>query len=113
MALRRGRWPWRMCQIPRPVHVFIRGNPNNPGALTPPHFLSCLGGSEDKVFRDGSGRLDLARAIIDPAESAYGAGDREPRLDASLRRRVWFARRAISASAAIRRRIRSCSIIWP
>ncbi len=51
---------------PAPGHVFIRGNPNNPGALTPPHFLSCLGGGDDKVFRDGSGRLDLAQAIIDP-----------------------------------------------
>jgi uncharacterized protein DUF1553/uncharacterized protein DUF1549/cytochrome c len=51
---------------PVPAHVFIRGNPNNPGVLTPPHFLSCLGGSE-KVFHDGSGRLELARAVIDPA----------------------------------------------
>jgi len=51
---------------PLPTHVFLRGNPNNPGALAPPHFLTCLGGSEEKVFRDGSGRLELARAIIDP-----------------------------------------------
>jgi hypothetical protein len=28
--------------------------------------LSCLGGSEEKVFKDGSGRLELARSIIDP-----------------------------------------------
>ena len=47
-------------------HVFLRGNPNNPGALAPPHFLSCLGGSDEKPFRDGSGRLELARGIIDP-----------------------------------------------
>jgi hypothetical protein len=51
---------------PVPTHVFLRGNPNNPGALAPPHFLSCLGGSAEKVFRDGSGRLELAHAIIDP-----------------------------------------------
>jgi hypothetical protein len=51
---------------PVPVHVFLRGNPNNPGPLTPPHFLSCLGGGDGKVFRDGSGRLELARAIVDP-----------------------------------------------
>jgi Protein of unknown function (DUF1553)/Protein of unknown function (DUF1549)/Planctomycete cytochrome C len=51
---------------PVPAHVFLRGNPNNPGALTPPHFLSCLGGSAEKVFKDGSGRLELARSIIDP-----------------------------------------------
>jgi len=51
---------------PTPAHVFLRGNPNNPGALAPPHFLSCLGGSEEKTFKDGSGRLELAKAIIDP-----------------------------------------------
>jgi len=51
---------------PVPAHVFLRGNPNNPGAQTPPHFLSCLGGSDEKTFKDGSGRLELARSIIDP-----------------------------------------------
>jgi hypothetical protein len=48
------------------AHVFVRGNPSNPGAPAPPHFLSCLGGSDDKLFRNGSGRLELARAIADP-----------------------------------------------
>ncbi len=51
---------------PVPAHVFLRGNPNNPGALAPPRFLSALGGDDEKVFREGSGRLELARAIIDP-----------------------------------------------
>ena len=51
---------------PTPVHVFLRGNPNNPGMLAPPRFLSCLGGNDEKVFHNGSGRLELARAIIDP-----------------------------------------------
>ena len=51
---------------PVPAHVFLRGNPNNPGALTPPRFLSCLGGSDENVFQDGSGRLELAGSIIDP-----------------------------------------------
>ena len=50
---------------PQPAHVFLRGNPNNPGALAPPKFLSCLGGSDEKLFTDGAGRLELARAIID------------------------------------------------
>ena len=52
--------------VPQPVpgRVFIRGNPGNPGALTPPHFLSCLGGDERQVFSAGDERLDLARAII-------------------------------------------------
>lgn len=51
---------------PTPGRIFIRGNPGNPGAPAPPRFLSCLGGSDDRLFRDGSGRLELARAIIDP-----------------------------------------------
>jgi hypothetical protein len=51
---------------PVPTHVFLRGNPNNPGALAPPHFLSCLGGSDESVFHDGSGRLELAHSIINP-----------------------------------------------
>ena len=52
---------------PVPGHVFLRGNPNNPGAPAPPRFLTCLGGGDDKIFRNGSGRLELAQAIIDPA----------------------------------------------
>lgn len=46
------------------AHVFIRGNPNNPGVETPPHFLSAI--SENAPpFTHGSGRLDLANAIAD------------------------------------------------
>jgi hypothetical protein len=48
-----------------PAHVFLRGNPNNPGAPAPPRNLSCLGGS-DEVFRDGSGRWELAQKIASP-----------------------------------------------
>lgn len=53
--------------VPHPqlAHVFVRGNPANPGAATPPRFLSALGGTDEKIFRDGSGRLELARAIAD------------------------------------------------
>jgi len=48
---------------PQPAHVFVRGNPNNPGIETPAHFLSCLSDGEPARFTDGSGRLDLAKAI--------------------------------------------------
>jgi len=53
--------------VPEPVaaHVFVRGNANNPGALTPPHALTCLGGGEDNAFREGSGRLEFARSVVD------------------------------------------------
>jgi hypothetical protein len=50
---------------PKPVHVFLRGNPSNPGALAPPRFLAALAGEDAPLFRDGSGRLELARAIVD------------------------------------------------
>src|SRR5207249_2922461 len=52
--------------VPSPIiaHVFVRGNPNNPGAETPPHFLSCLSVGDPKPFHSGSGRLELAQAIV-------------------------------------------------
>lgn len=43
--------------------VFIRGNPNNLGEAVPRRFLGALGGGSQPVFHDGSGRLELARAI--------------------------------------------------
>jgi Protein of unknown function (DUF1553)/Protein of unknown function (DUF1549)/Planctomycete cytochrome C len=48
---------------PKPAHVFLRGNPNNPGVETPAGFLTCLSDGEPQAFQNGSGRLDLARAI--------------------------------------------------
>ncbi|MEZ5355244.1 MAG: DUF1553 domain-containing protein [Bryobacteraceae bacterium] len=50
-----------------PAHVFIRGNPNDPGAEVPPQFLSVIGGKQPARFTHGAGRLDLARAIVDPS----------------------------------------------
>ena len=51
--------------VPKPqaAHVFVRGNPNNLGIETPAHFLTCLSRGEPANFQDGSGRLDLAKAI--------------------------------------------------
>ncbi len=50
---------------PTPVtpHVFLRGNPHNPGPEVPRQFLEVLAGEKRQPFRDGSGRLELARAI--------------------------------------------------
>jgi hypothetical protein len=55
--------------VPHPVvaHVFVRGNANNPGVETPPHFLTCLSAGEPKRFQIGSGRLELAQAITNPS----------------------------------------------
>ena len=42
---------------------FLRGNPNNLGEPVPRRFLAVLSGTEREPFRDGGGRLELARAI--------------------------------------------------
>jgi Protein of unknown function (DUF1553)/Protein of unknown function (DUF1549)/Planctomycete cytochrome C len=46
-------------------YVFLRGSPGNRGPNVPRQFLEVLS-SERKPFADGSGRLDLAKAIADP-----------------------------------------------
>ncbi len=46
-------------------HVLIRGNPGRPGNKVPRQFLEVIAGSERKPFAKGSGRLELAQAIID------------------------------------------------
>ncbi|HET6407450.1 MAG TPA: DUF1553 domain-containing protein, partial [Chthoniobacteraceae bacterium] len=50
---------------PKPVEprVFIRGNPGRPGDPVPRRFLTVLSGGDPKPFQNGSGRLELARAI--------------------------------------------------
>jgi hypothetical protein len=52
---------------PHPVspRVFLRGNPYNLGPTVPRAFLSCLS-ADRKPFTNGSGRLELAQAIVDP-----------------------------------------------
>jgi hypothetical protein len=49
--------------IPYTPHVFVRGNPNNPGAEVPRQFLGVLAGQHRQPFQKGSGRLELAQAI--------------------------------------------------
>ena len=58
-----------MEDAPAPIEsrVFVRGNPNNLGEPAPRRFLAALSGVERKSFRDGSGRLELARAIASRA----------------------------------------------
>ncbi|MCI0461893.1 MAG: PSD1 and planctomycete cytochrome C domain-containing protein [Gemmataceae bacterium] len=46
--------------------VFVRGNPAAPGERVPRQFLRILAGDERRPFPNGSGRLDLARAIAAP-----------------------------------------------
>jgi hypothetical protein len=46
--------------------VFLRGNPNREGTPVPRQFPQILAGSDRMPFTSGSGRLELARAIVDP-----------------------------------------------
>jgi hypothetical protein len=47
-------------------HVLIRGNPGTPGEEVPRRFLEVLSPTPRTPFTNGSGRLDLARAIASP-----------------------------------------------
>jgi mono/diheme cytochrome c family protein len=55
----------------RPVdaRVQIKGDPEHPGTEVPRHFPEILGGAvlPEKIARSGSGRLELAGWIVDPA----------------------------------------------
>ncbi|MBV8878377.1 MAG: PSD1 domain-containing protein [Planctomycetaceae bacterium] len=46
--------------------VFRRGNPANKAEEVPRQFLGFLSGPDRKPFADGSGRLELARAVASP-----------------------------------------------
>ncbi|WP_397570767.1 DUF1553 domain-containing protein [Schlesneria sp. T3-172] len=53
-------------ELIRPARIFRRGNPANRGAEVQRHFVSVVAGSEPAPFQQGSGRRELAQAIIDP-----------------------------------------------
>ena len=52
---------------PTNVKVNLRGNHKELGDEVPRRFLAILSPAEPQQFREGSGRLELARAIADPA----------------------------------------------
>jgi hypothetical protein len=58
--------------------IFKRGNPANKGEAISRHFLSLIAGPDSSPFQRGSGRLELAQAIIAP--------------DNPLTARVWINR---------------------
>jgi len=47
--------------------IFRRGSPSQPGPEVPRQFLGILAGKGRRPFVEGSGRLELARAIVDPS----------------------------------------------
>lgn len=61
--------------------VFLRGNPNTPGETVPRRFPAVVAGEVRQPFQHGSGRLDLAQAIVDR---------RNPLTARVLVNRVWL-----------------------
>jgi hypothetical protein len=54
------------ASVPREPRVFVRGNASNPGDTVPRQFLAALTTTGGRTpFNNGSGRLELARAIAD------------------------------------------------
>jgi hypothetical protein len=70
--------------LPKPhePRVFLRGNPSNRGQRVPRRFLRVLSDGTPPPFTDGSGRLELARAIADP---------QNPLTARVIVNRVWLA----------------------
>ncbi len=66
---------------PKDSAVFIRGNAASKGPVAPRRFLQILSPSERPVFNDGSGRLQLAKAIAD---------SRNPLTARVLVNRIWL-----------------------
>ncbi|MEZ6087234.1 MAG: PSD1 and planctomycete cytochrome C domain-containing protein [Pirellulaceae bacterium] len=54
---------------PQDLQLFIRGNPNRLGAVVPRRVIEVLSKDEPEVFEQGSGRLELARAITQDASA--------------------------------------------
>jgi mono/diheme cytochrome c family protein len=51
---------------PHDSPVFLRGEADNKGDIAPRRFLEILAGRNRALFQNGSGRLELASAIINP-----------------------------------------------
>jgi hypothetical protein len=47
--------------------VLVRGQGKNPGVQVPRRFLEAIAGANQPEIRNGSGRLELAKHIVDPA----------------------------------------------
>ena len=91
----------------RTCRSHLRGNPFKLGDEVPRHFLTVLSDGEPVPFAKGSGRLELADAIV--AHPLAAARDRQPRLEGTLRHRprehaqqLRRERRAADASRAAR-----------
>ena len=66
---------------PHETRVFLRGNPNQLGDPAPRQFPAFLNHTNAPPFKNGSGRLELARAVVDP---------RNPLTARVMVNRVWM-----------------------
>jgi len=66
---------------PHDSPVFIRGDAGNKGPLVPRHFVEVLAGASRPAFTNGSGRLDLAWAIV---------GKNNPLTPRVMINRIWL-----------------------
>ncbi len=57
---------YRDAKKPKAVKIAIRGDKKNLGEVAPRRFLAILSDAEPQRFKQGSGRLELARAIASP-----------------------------------------------
>lgn len=57
-----------LVDVKKPItpFVFLRGESNRKGPRVPRQFLGLIEGDDRTPFRDGSGRRELAEAIVDP-----------------------------------------------
>jgi hypothetical protein len=58
--------------VPRDLPVFVRGDVEKHGPIVPRRFLRVLSTGEPRPFRHGSGRLELADAIVGDAAMLAG-----------------------------------------
>ncbi len=62
--------PHALTLVDQPVanepRIFLRGNPLTQGENVPRRFVSVLSQPESQPFQHGSGRYELAKAIVDP-----------------------------------------------
>jgi hypothetical protein len=48
-------------------HIFIRGSHKNLGEVVPRRMLTAISGDDQKPLTSGSGRLELAKRLLDPS----------------------------------------------
>ena len=53
---------------PHDSYIYLRGERNKKGPVVPRQFLEILSGPDRKPFTEGSGRLELAQAILSPKD---------------------------------------------